>query len=206
MNNIKILIADDHPVVLSGLHAMLATQPDFEIVGEAQNGAVAITMVAECAPQIVLMDLRMPTMDGVTATRQLRQQHPSIKVIILTTYDGDRDIMPAIQAGAIGYLLKDAPREELFRAIRAAARGESVLDPAVASRVMTQLREPQEGLSKREIEVLAMVARGATNRDIGQTLHISEATVKTHLIHIFGKLNVSDRTAAVVAARDRGVL
>lgn len=206
MPSVKILIVDDHPVVLSGLRAMLSEQADFEVIGEAQHGVAALTIIAQTPPDVVLMDLRMPVMDGVKTTAAVREQYPQVKVIILTTYDGDRDILPAIQAGAAGYLLKDAPREELLRAIRAAARGESVLDPAVAARVMNQIRAPQEGLSAREVEVLRMVARGATNREIGQMLHISEATVKTHLIHIFSKLNVSDRTAAVTAAQERGLL
>jgi DNA-binding NarL/FixJ family response regulator len=207
MPSIKLLIADDHPVVLSGLRAMLSSQPDFDVIGEAEDGAGILALLGGGArPDVVLTDLRMPNMDGVATTTAIRRAYPHIRVIILTTYDADRDILPAIQAGATGYLLKDAPREEVFRSIRAAARGESVLDPSVAARLMTQIRLPQEALSARETEVLRMVARGATNRAIGEALHISEATVKTHLIHIFGKLNVSDRTAAVTAAQERGML
>ena len=204
---IRLMIADDHPVVRDGLRAMLASQPDFQVVGEAADGAVAVKLAAELAPDVILMDLRMPALDGVSAIRQIRTQQPSARILVLTTYDTDADILPAIEAGATGYLLKDAPRDELFRAIRATAAGEAVLAPAVAKRLMVKMRAPaEEKLSARELEVLGLVASGASNSGIAQALHISEATVKSHLLHIFGKLGVADRTAAVTAALRRGVL
>lgn len=204
---IRLMIADDHPVVRDGLRAILGSQPDLQIVGEAPDGAVAVKLAVELAPDVVLMDLRMPALDGVSAIRQIRARQPSVRILVLTTYDTDADILPAIEAGATGYLLKDAPREELFRAIRATAAGEAVLAPAVAARLMGKMRAPaEEKLSARELEVLELVAGGASNHSIAQTLHISEATVKSHLLHIFGKLGVADRTAAVTVALQRGVL
>ena len=207
MSRIRLLIVDDHPVVRTGLQGMLAGQPDFEVVGEAADGAEAVILSERLHPDVVLMDLRMPGMDGVTAIRHIRARHPEVHILVLTTYDTDADILPAIEAGATGYLLKDAPREDLFRAIRAAARGETVLAPAVAARLVGRMRTPaQETLSVREIEVLALVAQGKSNKEIARQLHISEATVKTHLVHIFGKLGVADRTAAVTEALKRGIL
>ena len=207
MNSIRILIVDDHPVVREGLAGMLAGQADFVVAGEAKDGAAAVTLDTELEPDVTLMDLRMPGMDGVTAIQEIRQKRPSANILVLTTYDSDADIVRAIEAGATGYLLKDTPREELFRAIRAASRGESVLAPAVAARLMTRMRAPaEENLSGREIEVLQLVAKGNSNREIGRALHISTATVKTHLIHIFDKLGVADRTAAVTVALERSIL
>ncbi|MEM7111100.1 MAG: response regulator transcription factor [Chloroflexota bacterium] len=204
---IKILIVDDHPVVREGLAGMLMGQADFDVVGEATDGAQAVVETARLEPDVVLMDLRMPGTDGVSAIQQLQKKRTKANILVLTTYDSDADIVRAIEAGATGYLLKDTPREELFRAIRAASRGESVLAPAVAARLMTRMRAPaQENLSAREIEVLQLVSRGASNKEIGRSLHISEATVKTHLIHIFNKLGVKDRTAAVTIALERGIL
>lgn len=204
---IRLVIADDHPVVRAGLRGMLDGEADFEVAGAAADGAEAVELAAELAPDVVLMDLRMPRLDGVAAIEQIRERHPGVHVLVLTTYDTDADIVRAIGAGATGYLLKDAPREELFRAVRAAARGESVLAPSVAGRLMGRVREGgEEPLSPREIEVLALVARGASNKEIGRRLHISQATVKTHLIHVFGKLSVDDRTAAVTRALERGYL
>lgn len=207
-NAIRLLIVDDHPVVRTGLTGMLVDHPDFAVVGEAENGEQAIRMATEQEPDVILMDLRMPVLDGVQATRAIKAQHPDIAILILTTYDRDRDILPSINAGAVGYLLKDTPRDDLYRAIRAAARGESVLDGSVAARVMQHMREPslEQELSEREIEVLKLVSKGQSNKAIGKTLHISEATVKTHLIHVFNKLQVSDRTAAVTRALKLGVL
>lgn len=207
MDKIRILITDDHPVVLEGLSGMLAGQPDFEVIGLAEVGNSAVKMHSSLAPDVTLMDLRMPGLDGVGAIKAIRAQQPSSRIIVLTTYDSDADILHAIEAGATGYLLKDAPREELFSAIRAAARGASALAPAVAARLMTRMRSPaEENLSPREIEVLQLVAKGAGNKEIGKSLHISTATVKTHLIHIYGKLGVDDRTAAVIAALEKGII
>ncbi len=207
MEKIRLLIVDDHPVVREGLAGMLTGQPDFAVVGEAKDGAEGAALDARLEPDVVLMDLRMPEMDGVSAIQAIREKRPSANILVLTTYDSDADIVRAIEAGATGYLLKDTPREELFRAVRAAAKGESVLAPAVAARLMTRMRAPaQENLSAREIEVLQLVSRGASNKEIGKALHISTATVKTHLIHIYGKLGVDDRTAAVTMALERGIL
>ena len=207
METINILLVDDHPVVREGLAGMLSGQPDFDVVGEASDGAQAMVLHESLLPDVTLMDLRMPGTDGVTAIQGILQKRPSANILVLTTYDSDADIVRAIEAGATGYLLKDTPREELFRAVRAAARGESVLAPAVAARLMVRMRAPaEENLSGREIEVLQLVAKGNSNREVGRTLHISTATVKTHLIHIFDKLDVDDRTAAVTVALERGIL
>jgi DNA-binding NarL/FixJ family response regulator len=207
MERIRLIIADDHPVVRTGLQGMLAGQADLEVAGEASTGMEAVDLVEKLRPDIVLMDLRMPEMDGVTAISEIKALQPEVHVLVLTTYDTDADILPAIEAGATGYLLKDAPREELFRAIRAAARGEAVLAPGVAARLMDRMRAPaEEALTTREIEVLSLVAQGGSNKGIARQLHISEATVKTHLVHIYGKLGVADRTAAVTRALQRGIL
>ena len=207
MTPIRVLIVDDHPVVRAGLEGMLSSQADLEIVGQAADGASAIDLCQELQPAVVLMDLRMAGMDGVAAISAIKSRLPDIQILVLTTYDSDADILRAVEAGATGYLLKDAPREQLFQAIRAAARGEAALAPTVAARLMSRMRAPaEEALSAREIEVLTLIARGASNRQAGHELHISEATVKTHLIHIFDKLGVSDRTSAVTTALERGIL
>jgi DNA-binding NarL/FixJ family response regulator len=204
---LRIVVVDDHPVVRDGLRGMLDGQPDLAVVGEAGDGLEAVTVVGRQRPDVVLMDLRMPRMDGVAATSKIHAAHPGTRVLVLTTYDEDHDIVRAIEAGARGVLLKDAPRDELFRAIRAAARGEMVLAPAVTARMFDRLRAPQEQTpTERELEVLTLVARGLTNRAIGRQLALSEATVKTHLVHVFAKLGVADRTAAVTAALDRGLI
>jgi len=204
---IRLLIVDDHPVVRTGLLGMLAGEDDFEVVGEARDGAEAVDRAAVLEPDVVLMDLRMPNLDGVSATEQIRARQPQTQVLVLTTYDTDSDILRALDVGAVGCLLKDAPREELFRAVRAAARGESVLAPAVLARLMGRMRAPAaEALSAREVEVLSLVARGAANKEVARSLFISETTVKTHLSHIFTKLGVDDRTAAVTVALNRGIL
>ncbi|HWC81183.1 MAG TPA: response regulator transcription factor [Pseudonocardiaceae bacterium] len=204
---ITLLIADDHPVVRDGLSGMFASDPGFEVLGQAGDGAEAIRLAKTLRPDVILMDLRMPGMDGLTAITELGRQRLPARVLVLTTYDTDSYVLPAIEAGATGYLLKDAPRDELLRAVRAAARGESVLSPSVASRLMNRVRTPgPEVLSKRELEVLELVAAGTTNRDAAAKLFISEATVKTHLLNIYGKLGVSDRAAAVAEAFNRGLL
>nr|WP_231935225.1 response regulator transcription factor [Micromonospora viridifaciens] len=186
---------------------MFTGDPGFEVVGEAADGAEALARAATLHPDVVLMDLRMPGMDGVTAIDRLTRSGSTSRVLVLTTYDTDADVLPAIEAGATGYLLKDAPRDELVRAVRAAARGEAVLSPSVAGRLMGRLRAPaEEPLSQRELEVLTLVARGASNREAAARLFISEATVKTHLLHVYAKLGVNDRAAAVAAAYDRGLL
>lgn len=204
---VRILIADDHPVVRDGLRGMFAGEPDFEVVGDAANGREAVDRVATFDPDVVLMDLRMPQLDGVMAIRQLVEAGARARVLVLTTYDTDRDVLAAIDAGATGYLLKDAPREDLFRAVHAAARGETVLSPSVAAQLVGQVREPQqETLTPRELEILRLVATGASNQQAAQRLFISEATVKTHLLHTYAKLGVNDRAAAVAAAYNRRLL
>ncbi|HEX3202119.1 MAG TPA: response regulator transcription factor [Actinomycetes bacterium] len=204
---IRLLIVDDHPVVRDGLRGLFADDPDFQVVGEAANGAEAVARVERLGADVVLMDLRMPEMSGVEAITRLRRTAPAVRVLVLTTYDTDSDVLPAIEAGATGYLLKDAPREELVRAVRAAFAGEAVLSPAVASRLMGQVRKPPpEALSQRELEVLALIADGATNREAAAKLFVSEATVKTHLLHIYEKLGVRDRAAAVAEAYRRRLL
>ncbi|MGC7097989.1 response regulator [Amycolatopsis lurida] len=204
---IRILLVDDHPVVREGLRGMLDTEPDLTVVGEAGSGDEAVAQSRVKEPDVVLMDLRMPGLDGVGATRQILRADPSRRVVVLTTYETDADILRAVEAGAAGYLLKDASRAELAGAIRAAARGETVLAPSVAGRLVKQVRTPTgPQLSPREVEVLRLVAKGHTNAEIGRDLHISEATVKTHLLRVFGKLDVSDRTAAVTTAMSLGLL
>ncbi len=206
-STLRLLIVDDHPVVRDGLQGMFAGEPDFDVVGEAADGAEAVTRAELLQPDVILMDLRMPGLDGVAAIGRLAERGVTSHVLVLTTYETDHDVLPAIEAGATGYLLKDAPREELFRAVRAAARGEAVLSPSVATRLVSQVREPaREPLSPRELEVLEMVAHGSTNREAAHRLFISEATVKTHLLHVYAKLGVNDRAAAVAAAFERGIL
>ncbi|MFI9172518.1 response regulator [Streptomyces lincolnensis] len=204
---VHILIVDDHPVVRFGLRGMLEAYDDLRVVGEAGSGDEAIVLASTTRPDVVLMDLRMPGTDGATATARIRQEHPGIRVLVLTTYEGDADILPAIEAGATGYLLKDTPIGTLTDAIRAAARGETVLAPPVAARLVTYLQAPAgEQLTPREVQVLGLVARGLSNSEIGQQLYIGEATVKTHLLRTFVKLGVNDRTAAVTVALSRGLL
>jgi DNA-binding NarL/FixJ family response regulator len=204
---IRVLLADDHPVVRAGVAALLDAEPDLLVVGEAVDGAQAVQLAADLSPDVVLMDLRMPRLDGVSATAQITAAQPAVRVLVLTTYDTDTDIVRAVEAGAAGYLLKDAGRRALGDAVRAAARGETVLAPPVAAKLVTRMRLPSpEALTAREIEVLTLVARGLTNADIGRSLFIGEATVKTHLLRAFGKLGVGDRTAAVTVAIERGIL
>jgi DNA-binding NarL/FixJ family response regulator len=207
---IRVLVVDDHPVVRSGLTGMLSVTEDISVVGEAGDGSEAVALVESTRPDVVLMDLRMPRMDGVTATGAIVSGYPSTRVLVLTTYDTDTDILHAVEAGAAGYLLKDTPHAELLNGIRAAARGETVLAPPVAARLMSRLRAPAAPAaalpSPRELEVLAAVARGLSNAEIGRELFIGEATVKTHLQRLFAKLDVDDRTRAVTVAIERGLL
>lgn len=207
MNKIKILIADDHTIVRAGIRQLLETQPDFEIVAEVENGREAIEQANLQPLDVILMDLRMPELNGVEAIIGIKSQHPDLHILVLTTYDTDADIVRAVDAGATGYLLKDVPREELFRAVRATAKGETVLASSVAAKLMGKVRAGGDDmLSAREIEVLVQVAHGATNQEIAKRLFISRATVKSHLIQICNKLGVSDRTSAVTTALERGVI
>ena len=204
---VRVLIADDHPVVRSGLRGMLAADPGFEVVGEAADGTEAVALSLRERPDVVLMDLRMPDLDGASATAEIRARHPETQILVLTTYDTDADIVRAIEAGAIGYLLKDVPHEEITRAVRAAARGEPVLAPAVAERLMGRARGvASDALSAREIDVLQLAARGLSNSEIAKELFVSATTVKAHLTHIYRKLGVSDRTAAVTTALERQII
>ncbi|GII59546.1 DNA-binding response regulator [Planotetraspora thailandica] len=204
---ITLLIVDDHPVVRDGLRGMFAAHPEFEVLGEAADGRQAVELAALLDPDVVLMDLRMPGGGGVDAIAELTRRGLRCEVLVLTTYDTDSDTLPAIEAGATGYLLKDAPRDELFTAVRAAAEGKTVLSPAIASRLVSRVRAPGgEPLSAREREVLGLVAKGTSNREIASVLFISEATVKTHLTHLYAKLGVKDRAAAVAVAYERGIL
>jgi DNA-binding NarL/FixJ family response regulator len=209
---IRVLITDDHPVVREGLSAMLSREHDIDVVGEAKDGREAVAKVNELMPDIVLMDLRMPEMDGVEAMRQIRKDHSDIQFIVLTTYSNDEYIFKGIEAGARAYLLKDAPRDELFKAIRAVSRGESLIEPAVAGKVLDRLAElsrqasTPEVLSDREIEVLTLIARGASNKIIADSLNIGQSTVKTHIQSIFHKLEVNDRTEAVTVAVKKGIM
>ena len=207
---IRVLVVDDHPVVRSGLSGMLSVTDDISVVGEAGDGFEALALVESTVPDVVLMDLRMPRMDGVAATGAIVSGYPSTRVLVLTTYDTDTEILHAVEAGAAGYLLKDTPHVELLNGIRAAARGETVLAPPVAARLMSRLRTPAAPAaaqpSPRELEVLAAVARGLSNAEIGRELFIGEATVKTHLQRLFAKLDVDDRTRAVTVAIERGLL
>lgn len=204
---IRILLVDDHPVVRAGIRGMLSGIDGFEVIGEAANGKEALSRADRFRPDVILMDLRMPEMDGVEAIKTLRGDRSHAQVLVLTTYDTDAEILHAIEAGATGYILKDAPPDEIARAIRATAQGQSWLSPAVASRLMHQVRAPASSiLSAREREVIQHVARGKNNKEIAATLFVSEATIKSHLIHIFRKLDVTDRTSAVTAALERGYI
>jgi DNA-binding NarL/FixJ family response regulator len=204
---ISLLIVDDHPVVRDGLRGMFGADPRFEVVGEAADGAEAVAAGERLRPDVILMDLRMPGTDGVAAIRELAKRGVPSRVLVLTTYDTDSHVLSAIEAGATGYLLKEAPRAELVRAVEAAARGQAVLSPTVATRLLGQVRKPAPApLSQRELEVLELIAQGSTNREAAKRLFISETTVKTHLLHVYAKLGVNDRAAAVAAAFSRGYL
>jgi DNA-binding NarL/FixJ family response regulator len=211
---IRILLADDQSLFREALRMLISSQPDLEVVGEAANGAEAVKLAGSFRPNVVLMDLQMPVMNGVAATRQLHSTQPDCHVIALTTFDGDEYIFDCLRAGAVGYLLKDAPSENLFAAIRAAARGESFLQPSVTTRVLaefTRLSDQPvasvtlvEPLSDREHEILRLIAKGSTNREIAEALFITEGTVKNHVTNILSKLDVRDRTQAALKARELG--
>lgn len=213
---IRILLVDDQNMFRAGMRLLLSSQADFEIVGEAVDGEDAIAKVNAFKPQVVLMDLRMPVLDGAAATRRLKATHPEVRVLVLTTFDEDAAIFDGLRAGAIGYLLKDAPTDTLYEAIRAAARGESFLQPSVAARVVAEFARLSEQspaaaglaepLSPREIEILRLLANGATNREIANQLVLAEGTVKNHVTNILTKLDVSDRTRAAIKARELGLL
>lgn len=215
VNRIRILLVDDQALFREGLRTLLAVQPDFEIVGEAANGQEAVQLAARLHPTVVLMDLHMPVLDGVAATRQLCKTQPGCKVIVLTTFDDDEYVFEGLRAGAIGYLLKDTPSEKLIEAIRAAQRGESFLQPSIAAKVVAEfarLSKPVasqpliEPLSERELDVLRLLATGASNKEIAAQLFIAEGTVKNHITNILGKLGVSDRVQAALKARDLGLI
>lgn len=204
---IRLLIVDDHPVVRGGLRDTFADVDGILVVGEAANGAQGVDRAQSLAADVVLMDLRMPEVDGVAATAALREQRPEARVLILTTFDSESDVLPAIEAGAIGYLLKDALPDELIGAVRAAARGESVLAPSVTQHLMGQVRRPSAGgLTEREKEVLQLVANGRSNREAAAALFIGEASIKTHLQHIYDKFGVRDRASAVAEGYRRRLL
>jgi DNA-binding NarL/FixJ family response regulator len=212
-DQIKILIADDHPVVREGLITMISREPDFKVIGEAKNGLEAVEKVKQLKPDVVLMDLRMPELDGVEAIRQISLTEPNVKFIILTTYSDDDYIFKGIEVGARAYLLKDAPREELFKAIKAVYRGESLIQPVIASKILDrfvemtkQAQTPQDTLSGRELEVLELMAKGSANKEIADQLSITNSTVKTHIASIFQKLNATDRTEAVTQAIKKGII
>ncbi|MFC9977256.1 response regulator [Spirillospora sp. NPDC127200] len=204
---VRVLITDDHPVVRAGLRALLASEPDIEVVAEAADGAEAVRQAGLVRPDLVLMDLQLGEgIDGVEATRRILALPDPPRVLVLTTYDSDADIARAVDVGAAGYLLKAGPPEELFTGIRTAARGETALSPKVATRLLNRVREPAPALSPREVETLELLAKGLSNRQIAKELFVSEATVKTHLVHIFAKLGVDTRTAAVAAAVERRLI
>lgn len=204
---IRVMLVDDHPVVRDGLHGVFAADEDFEVVAEAANGQEAMARVASVDVDVMLLDLRMPRMGGVDTIRALAVERPGVRVLVLTTFDTDRDVLPAIEAGATGYLLKDATAAELKEAVRAAYAGQPVLAPSVAGRLIGQVRGgPEPALSPREYEVLRLVAAGTTNRQAARRLLVSEATIKTHLLHLYEKLGVNDRAAAVSEAYQRGLL
>jgi len=212
MDKIRVLVADDHLVVREGISAIIARQPDIEVVGEAADGVEAVEKALELKPDVILMDLRMPVMDGASAMKQIRIQDKNVKFIVLTTYDTEEYVFQAIEAGAQAYLLKDALHDDLFRAIRDVFQGKSVIDPAIASRVLERFAEMSrqittpDVLSDREIEVLKLMSHGASNKEIAVTLSVSESTVRTHIQSIFQKMGANNRTEAVIKAVNKGII
>jgi DNA-binding NarL/FixJ family response regulator len=217
MSLVRVLLVDDQAMFREGLRTLFSVQPDLNVVGEAANGEEAVELTARLKPDVVLMDLRMPILDGAAATRRIAESHPQCRVIVLTTFDDDEAVFEGLRAGAVGYLLKDASSEKLFEAVRAAARGESFLSPSVAAKVVSEFTRLSrrtaahsealvEPLTDRELEVLQLVATGATNKEIAQSLVIAEGTVKNHLTSVYGKLGVSDRTEAALKGRELGLV
>jgi DNA-binding NarL/FixJ family response regulator len=208
----RVLVADDHPIVRGGIVGLLASADDIDVVGEAVDGLEAVRLAIELEPDVVLMDLRMPRINGDEATARILAARPAIRVVILTTYESDSSILTAIEAGASGYLLKAAPQEEILAGVRSVARGEAALAPSIATMLVNRLKNDGlktpagPGLTGRELEVLALVAKGQSNPSIARTLFLSEATVKTHLLHAFEKLGVGDRTHAVTRAMELGLI
>jgi len=215
---IRVLLVDDQALFREGLETLLSVHRDIQVVGQASNGQEAVEVAAQVDPDVVLMDVRMPILNGVRATRRLKRAQPQCRVIVLSTFDDDEYVFDALRAGAVGYLLKDVASARLVEAIRAASRGESILEPSVAAKVIAeftrvssmvpsaQMEQLVEPLSERELEILGLIARGASNREIADQLFIAEGTVKNHVTHILGKLGVRDRTQAALKARELGLL